>query len=87
MAQIITTFSLFLCVIFIVGLDSINVAIYQLLGKKPMSMSLLFFLQYTSCAGGIEPLVDTKESCAQEFKIKVSLCITKGLLLYFITFR
>ena len=40
-------------------------------GAHPSQISLLFYLYYCKCAGGAEPLLESGEGSAQEWRIKV----------------
>lgn len=40
-------------------------------GAHPSQISLLFFLHYCQCAGGVEPILESGKGSGQEWRIKV----------------
>lgn len=40
-------------------------------GAHPSQISLLFFLHYCKCAGGVEPILENGHGSGQEWRIKV----------------
>ncbi|CAH1273987.1 MAOA [Branchiostoma lanceolatum] len=50
--------------------DSVDVACSIVYGVDASRISLLYYLYYTSCAGGLFPLIETTKGAGQELKIK-----------------
>ena len=46
---------------------------YAFLGANASSVSMLFFLAYANCSGGVSKLLECTPGCAQESRIKVCL--------------
>ena len=42
-------------------------------GAHPSQISLLFFLHYCKCAGGVEPILESGDGSGQEWRIKVEM--------------
>ncbi|XP_078610498.1 putative flavin-containing monoamine oxidase A [Branchiostoma floridae x Branchiostoma japonicum] len=50
--------------------DAVDIACWIVYGVDASRISLLYYLHYTSCAGGLYPLVETTKGSGQELKIK-----------------
>ena len=66
---------LLICFLHLTGArDAIASAGRCMFGVEPSQMSMLYYLMYSSAAGGFEALISTKENVGgQEFKIKVTI--------------
>ncbi len=62
-----------LCFVGKAAREAVESAVAVVAGTKPRMISLLYYALYTNSAGGSEALVDTREGCAEEFRIDVSM--------------
>ena len=60
--------------IFIAGSKEIfDSAIGVIFGAHPSQISMLFYLHYCKCAGGIYPILESGKGSGQEWRLKVEL--------------